>query len=122
MSDTAKTVLIVEDAEDILFLLKMFLEREGYTVLEATDGRAAVEMAKQKVPDVILIDVSLPALDGLSALRSIKATEGVSHIPVIVVSAYENVERRAMQMGSCGFIPKPIDVDRLRTALRQLFV
>ena len=118
MSDT--TVLVVEDEEDIRLLLKTVLESEGYRVVEVTTGKDAVDAAREILPSLILMDISLPLLDGLSATRLIKAEEALRDVPIIAVSAYHTARRRAAQAGCADLIGKPIDIEELKKVVRQL--
>ena len=115
-----KTVLVVEDEEDIRLLLRAVLESEGYEVVEATTGKEAVDTAIELVPRLILMDISLPLLDGLSATRQIKAQETLRDVPIIAVSAYHTARRRAVRAGCKDLIGKPVDIEELKTAVRRL--
>ena len=119
MTVTEKTVLVVEDEEDIRFLLKAVLESEGYQVTEATTGKDAVRIAVEAAPRLILMDISLPLLDGLSATRQIRAEEALREVPIIAVSAYHTARRRAIRAGCSDLIGKPIDLEELKAAVRQ---
>ena len=114
-----KTVLVVEDQEDIRLLLKAVLESEGYQVTEATTGKDAVRIAVEAAPELILMDISLPLLDGLSATRQIRAEEALREVPIIAVSAYHTARRRAIRAGCSDLIGKPIDIEELKAAVRQ---
>ena len=120
MTVTEKTVLVVEDEEDIRFLLKAVLESEGYQVTEATTGKDAVRIAVEAAPQLILMDISLPLLDGLSATRQIRAEEALREVPIIAVSAYHTARRRAIQAGCSDLIGKPIDIENFKAVLRQV--
>ena len=115
-----KTVLVVEDEEDIRLLLRAVLESEGYRVVEATTGKEAVDTAAELVPRLILMDISLPLLDGLSATRQIKAQETLRDVPIIAVSAYHTARRRAVRAGCDDLIGKPVDIEELKLAVRRL--
>lgn len=114
------TVLVVEDDADIRALLRVVLEAEGYRVVEASTGRDAVVVAAETRPRLILMDISLPLLDGLSATRMIKADAALGDVPVLAVSAYDSVRRRAVRAGCSDLIAKPIDLDELKAAVRRL--
>ena len=120
MREGDKTVLVVEDEEDIRFLLRAVLESEGYRVAEAVTGRDAVSAAIEIVPQLILMDISLPLLDGLSATREIKAQETLRGVPIVAVSAYHTARRRAIQAGCSDLIGKPVDVEELKAVVRRL--
>jgi len=113
--------LVVEDFEDSRFMMRRLLEMAGYNVLEATDGEQAVELAIQKKPEVILMDLSLPKLDGLSATREIRKQSGSRHVPIVAVSAHDGPESRdeALAAGCDEYMTKPIDFDRLNSLLQR---
>ena len=96
-------------------MMRRLLEMAGYNVVEATDGEQAVKLAVQKRPSVILMDLSLPKLDGLSATREIRKHAGFSHVPIVAVSAHDGPESRseALAAGCDEYMTKPIDWDRL---------
>lgn len=111
---------MVEDEEDIRRLLRVVLEAEGYRVVEATTGKDAVRVAVEVVPRLILMDISLPLLDGLSATRLIRAEETLRDVPIIAVSAYHAARRRAIRAGCSDLIGKPLDIEELKAAARSL--
>ncbi len=116
----AKTVLVVEDYVDIRTMMKFLLQRFGYDVIEAADGQEAVDRAKQNNPDLILMDLSLPGMDGLTATQMIRKVEGFGKIPIIAVTAYGNsYYRRAIEAGCDDLINKPLDFDKLEPILEQ---
>lgn len=115
------TVLVVEDDPDIRLLLKTILESEGYAVVEAVTGKDAVSLASEVRPRLILMDISLPLLDGLSATRQIKADDSLRDTRILAVSAYDSVKRRAAQAGCVGLITKPIDLEELKAVVKKLF-
>ena len=108
-----KVILIVEDDPMSLELFRDLLEVSGYTTLEATDGRQGVELAKEKKPDLILMDIQLPVMDGLEATSILKADPATKNIPIIALTAYamEEDEERALQAGSDGYLTKPIRIE-----------
>jgi DNA-binding response OmpR family regulator len=120
MGVSGKKVLVVEDEEDIRFLLKAVLESEGFEVVEAATGKDAVSSAVETVPRLILMDISLPLLDGLSAVRLIRAEEALQGVPIVAVSAYHTARRRAIRAGCSDLIGKPVDIDELKAVIRQL--
>ncbi len=116
----AKTVLIVEDYADTRTMMKFLLQRFGYEVIEAADGQEAVDRAKESVPDLILMDLSLPVIDGLTATETIRKFEGFGKIPIIAVTAYGNsYYKRAIEAGCDDLINKPLDFDKLEPILEQ---
>jgi two-component system, cell cycle response regulator DivK len=123
MKRANKLFLVVEDFEDSRFMMRRLLEMAGYSVLEASDGEQAVKMAVESRPVLILMDLSLPKLDGLSATRQIRQKRGLKTIPIVAVSAHDSPESRneALEAGCDEYITKPIDFDHLN-ALLQRFV
>ena len=120
MERDGATILVVEDDNDIRLLLRAVLEVEGYNVVEATTGREALEVGAKVQPQLILMDISLPLLDGLSATRLIKAEENLRDVPVVCVSAYDSARRRAIQAGCAEFVVKPIEVEELKAIVARL--
>jgi CheY-like chemotaxis protein len=86
---TVRTVMVVDDCEDIRHMLRLMLQMQGYRVLEATDGRQAVEAACGARPDLILMDLDMPVLDGIAATRQIRAIMDVCRVPIVAVSAHD---------------------------------
>lgn len=105
-----KTILIVEDVELNRDLLIQLLE-DRYRLIVADDGEGAIERASTEHPDLILMDLSLPRMDGWEVMRRLKADPALSHIPIIAVSAHamRTHQQRAMESGCDGFLTKPID-------------
>ena len=108
-------VLYVEDNEDNIYMLKNRLGRKGFTVLVATDGAQGVTMAASEQPELILMDLSLPVLDGWEATRRIKAAAETRHIPIIALSAHAMTgdREKALAAGCDDFDTKPVELDRL---------
>jgi CheY-like chemotaxis protein len=108
-------ILYVEDNEDNIYMLKNRLARKGYTVLVATDGAQGVAMATSEQPELILMDLSLPVLDGWEATRQIKAAEKTRHIPIIALSAHAMTgdREKALAAGCDDFDTKPVELARL---------
>jgi CheY-like chemotaxis protein len=116
----SKTILIVEDYVDIRAMMKFLVEGFGYQVVEAADGQEAVERVKQYHPDLILMDLSLPVMDGLTATQIIRKVDGLGKIPIIAVTAYGNsYYRRAIEAGCDDLINKPLDFNNLEPMLKQ---
>ena len=108
-------ILYVEDNEDNVYVLKSRLTRRGYTVLVASDGMQGVCMAAAERPAVVLMDLSLPVLDGWEATRRIKAEEITRHIPVIALTAHAMTgdREKALAAGCDDFDTKPVELERL---------
>ncbi|HEY6121243.1 MAG TPA: response regulator [Pyrinomonadaceae bacterium] len=113
--------LVVEDFEDSRFMMRRLLEMAGYSVVEASDGEQAVEMAVQKQPALILMDLSLPKLDGLAATRKIRQHKSLGKVPIVAVSAHDAPESRveALEAGCDEYVTKPIDFDHLNALLKR---
>ncbi len=108
-------ILYIEDNPENRLLVRRVLESEGYTVVEATDGPAGLEAARQSPPDLILLDINLPEIDGYQMVGRLRSVPGLSTVPIIALTA--NVMRgdreRTLAAGCDGYIQKPIDVDTL---------
>src|SRR5215469_6776052 len=115
-------ILYVEDNEDNIFMLKNRLTRAGHTVVVATDGAQGVAMALSERPDMILMDLSLPVLDGWQATRQIKATPDTRHIPVIALTAHAMAgdREKALSAGCDDFDTKPVELPRLLAKIKEL--
>ena len=116
------TVLLVEDTEDNRQMMRRLLEMSGYRVLEATNGREAVEIASLEQPQIILMDLSLPLIDGLAATRRIRSLPGLSKVPIVAVSAHDTADfhRDALDAGCDAYITKPIDYPELEDMVNRL--
>lgn len=116
----AKKVLIVEDYEDTREFMKILLESYGYKVIEAADGIEAIDRVKKYHPDLILMDISLPVVDGLTATRAIRSFDVDSKVPIIAVTAFgKNYYNKAIEAGCNDLIDKPVDFDSLEPILRS---
>ncbi|HLL76652.1 MAG TPA: response regulator [Pyrinomonadaceae bacterium] len=116
------TVLVVEDFEDNRFMMRRLLEMSGYRVVEAVNGEQAVETAQTERPDLILMDLSLPKLDGLAATRRIRQSDGLAEVPIVAVSAHDTSDFHAdaLAAGCDEYVTKPIDFDQLESLLKKL--
>jgi CheY-like chemotaxis protein len=117
-----QTVMVVEDFEDNRFMMRRLLEMSGYRVLEAINGEEAVEVARRERPSLILMDLSLPLLDGLAATRRIRQVEELRQIPIVAVSAHDTADFHAdaLAAGCNDYVTKPIDFDQLEALLSRL--
>ena len=117
-----KTVLVVEDFEDNRFMMRRLLEMSGYRVIEAVNGQEAVDKAYSERPDLILMDLSLPHLDGLAATRRIRQYDGLGKVPIVAVSAHDTADFHAdaLAAGCNEYVTKPIDFDQLERLLSRL--
>lgn len=106
-----KKVLVIEDNENNLYLMRCILAKLGLVVLEARDGKAGVDQAKKDQPDLILMDIQLPVLDGYAATRLIREDPALGETPIIAVTSYAMVgdKEKAMEAGCTAHIEKPIN-------------
>ena len=115
-------ILYVEDNEDNIYMLSSRLTRKGYEVIVATDGEQGVALARSEAPSLILMDLSLPALDGWEATRRLKASPETRDIPVIALSAHamSGDREKALAAGCDDFDTKPVDFRRLLGKIQGL--
>jgi len=119
----SKCILVVEDQEDLRAILRDFLSASGYSVIEAVDGAESVAKAASQRPDLVLMDIQLPVLDGYDATWQIKALPGLAAIPIIAVSSFamKGDEEKARASGCNDYVTKPYSpVDLLRLIRRYL--
>ncbi len=116
------TILLVEDTIDSRVMMRVMLELRGYAVKEAVDGLAAIEEVKRQLPDAIILDMSLPRLDGYHSARLIRQLPGCKDVPIIACTAYNRWEWRAKSIsaGCNAFVAKPVDFDQLDKLLIKL--
>lgn len=117
-----QTILVVEDFEDTREMIALQLRQEGYEVLEAADGVSAVEMAKSRGPDLVLMDLSLPGRDGLSAAYRMRELEAMCHVPIVACTAHVAALHRevALAAGCDEYVTKPIDLAALKEVVGRL--
>jgi two-component system cell cycle response regulator DivK len=108
-------ILYIEDNPGNRMLVRRILEAEGHTIREAVDGPTGLEMAAQERPDLILLDINLPEIDGYDLAKRMRAMPNLDGVPILAVTAnvMQGDKERTMEAGCNGFIPKPIDVDKL---------
>lgn len=111
----SKRIFIVDDNLVNLKLASNVLEMEGYTVETAVDAEQAQELLKHMTPDLILMDIALPSMDGLTLTRTLKGDERLRHVPIVALSAFamKGDEQKALDAGCDGYITKPIDTRKL---------
>jgi CheY-like chemotaxis protein len=116
----AKKVLIVDDYADTRSFMKFLIESYGYQALEAADGEQAVESVRQDNPDLVLMDLAMPIMDGLAATRVIRGFKGMTTLPIIAVTAHgQSYYRLALEAGCDDLINKPLDFATLEPVLSQ---
>jgi CheY-like chemotaxis protein len=117
-----QTVLVVDDQNDNVVLVSLWLQNLGYRVVTAVDGESAVEVARLAMPQLILMDIAMPVMDGLDATRRIRQTPSISDLPVIFLTAFDTKEfrQRAGDAGGDGYLTKPIDFERLTKLILTL--
>ena len=122
VEDNAVKLLLVEDTEDNRFMMRRLLEMEGYDVVEARNGEEAVKVAKEESPSLVLMDLSLPVIDGLAATRLIREVPALQKTPIIAVSAHDTADfqAEALEAGCNSYITKPIDFSELDTLIKEL--
>jgi CheY-like chemotaxis protein len=113
------TILLVDDDENTRYLMRLELEQREYRVIEAEDGERAVMLAQQELPDIILMDISLPRMDGLEATKLIRNKERIHKVPIVAVTAHQesDVRKGAKASGFDAYVTKPIDFDWLNELL-----
>lgn len=116
------TLLIVEDNEMNMDMLSRRLSRRGYEIITAIDGEKGIALAISHVPDLILMDMSLPVINGWNATRKIKENQATSHIPVIALTAHamESDRQEALLAGCDDYDTKPIEIERLLSKIEAL--
>lgn len=115
-------ILLVEDTEDNRFMMRRLLEMDGYTVIEATNGREAVTLAQEEKPRLVLMDLSLPVIDGIAATKLLRQIPGFQKTPIIAVSAHDTADFKleALEAGCNSYITKPIDFGELEELIVNL--
>jgi two-component system, cell cycle response regulator DivK len=121
MSAKPPRILIAEDLDENRIALKLMLKLVGFEPLEACDGEQAIEMVRRERPDLVLMDISLPIIDGLQATRELRAVAELRQLPIIIVSAYDNPETRdeACAAGGTDYISKPIEFEHLKEMIEK---
>lgn len=116
-----RTVMVVEDYDDTRLLLKEFLEGLGYGVLEASNGQEAVDIAGREHPDLILMDLDLPILDGIAATQRIRQQSELEKVPIVAVTAYpmSYTHVKAFAKGCDEYMAKPIDITELASLVKR---
>jgi two-component system, cell cycle response regulator DivK len=116
------TILVVEDYEDTSLAMRLALEHKGYHIVEASDGEQAVRLAERERPEVVLMDLNLPVLDGFSAAERIRANPELKETVIVAVTAHQapDLRARALAAGCNAFVTKPIDFEWLGDLISNL--
>jgi two-component system sensor histidine kinase/response regulator len=116
----SKTILVVEDTEDSREFMKTVLEMFGFAVIEAENGQQAVRSVVEHQPDLILMDISMPVMDGLTATKAIRKFDALIDVPIIAVTAHGKAfYEKAIEAGCNDLIPKPIDFDMFQPVIER---
>jgi CheY-like chemotaxis protein len=115
-------ILVVDDSADNLAVISLYLQHQGYRVVTANNGEDAIAVATQMLPNLILMDINLPTLDGLGATRRIREFDGLRDVPVVAITAFgtEGFQRAAYDVGVSGYLTKPLDLDRMHQLIARL--
>jgi two-component system cell cycle response regulator DivK len=114
-------ILIIEDNEQNLYLVRFILERNGYEVFATPDGKSGIEAAARIKPDLILLDIQLPLMDGYTVARGLRSVDGLAETVIVAVTSYAmpGDKEKAMEAGCNGYIEKPIDPDTFMSEVEQ---
>jgi two-component system cell cycle response regulator DivK len=117
----SKRILLVEDQEDNRRIMRDLLSASGYELIEANDGEQGLALAESEVPDLVLMDIQLPGLDGYEVTRRIKANAALRHIPIIAVTSYalSGDDQKAFASGCDGYVTKPFSPRQLLAKIRE---
>ncbi|PKN53170.1 MAG: response regulator [Deltaproteobacteria bacterium HGW-Deltaproteobacteria-13] len=117
-------ILVIEDNEQNLYLMRFLLEKNGFTVIDAMDGEKGVETAKKNKPDLILLDIQLPKMDGYAVARELRKISDLASTPIVAVTSYAMVgdREKVLAAGADGYIEKPIDPEKFVEQIKQFMV
>jgi two-component system cell cycle response regulator DivK len=120
--NSLRTILVVDDFDDTRLLLRTWLQKKGFRVVEAENGNRAVAAAESDRPDLIIMDVEMPELDGLAATRKIRALTNFQSVPIVAVSAYgaDQYREHALAAGCDEYVSTPFEPDELERLIRAL--
>ncbi len=122
LCDTREKILIVDEEIDASTALRLALESEGYNVIEALDGYEGIRKAKSENPDVILLDIMMPGMDGFEACQLLKADPASRHIPIIMLTAKGEVDDKVegLELGADDYVTKPFNLKELKARIRMV--
>lgn len=120
---SSKKVLIIEDNAQNLYLLSFILEKNGFSVIGASNGRDGIDMACREMPDLILLDIQLPVMNGYEVARRLRQVEMVREIPIVAVTSYAMVgdREKALDSGCTGYVEKPINPETFMDEIKTYF-
>jgi CheY-like chemotaxis protein len=119
----SQTVLVAEDSKDTRLMLKRAFELKGYRVVEAANGQEALEITSQRCPNLIIVDLNMPKLDGLETIRRVRELKGSGKtVPIVAITAFDvyGMERAALEVGCDHYLSKPLDLHELDRVLKGL--
>ena len=122
MSDIRQKILIVDDEMDALLALKVALETEGYNIAEAKDGYEAIDKVRSEIPDLILLDLMIPGIDGFEVCRQLKSDPMYKHIPIIMLTARGEVDDKVegIELGADDYVTKPFNLKELKARIKMI--
>ncbi|HKS29269.1 MAG TPA: response regulator [Pyrinomonadaceae bacterium] len=120
--ELAQTILVVDDFDDTRLMMRLWLQKRGYRVIEAADGVEAVEVARRESPHLVIMDIEMPLMDGLTATRRIREEAALRNTPIVAVSAYgaEHWRDRALEAGCNEYVSTPFDPKELNELIKSL--
>lgn len=118
----APTIMVVDDDDDVRSMIAQFLHSVGYRVIQASNSHEAQKHALESLPELILMDIGMPQVDGLTAVWKMRERPELAEIPVVILSAYDSYDLRAeaASTGCEGYLTKPVEPDQLRTVLSEI--
>ncbi len=121
-TEARRTILVVDDFDDTRLLLKTWLQNKGFRVVEAENGNRAIAAAESNRPDLIIMDIEMPELDGLAATRKIRELKNFAAVPIVAVSAYgaDQYRTHALAAGCNEYVSTPFEPDELERIIRSL--
>lgn len=122
MTEKKPLILVADDEEDIKVILKVYLESTGFEVVTAYDGLDATAVAREKKPDLILMDIMMPVIDGIEVTKQLKADAATRDIPVVMLSAaaQSGMIEKAMEAGAADYISKPFEPDKVKEVIEEI--
>ncbi|MCS3923119.1 response regulator transcription factor [Methanosalsum natronophilum] len=122
LSDTREKILIVDDEMDTLLTTKRALEIDGYNVIEANDGKKALEIIRKENPDIILLDLMLPEMDGFDVCKKVKTDPLYGHIPIIMLTAKGEIKDKVdgIEIGADDYVTKPFNLSELKARIKMI--